>query len=105
MKRSEKNAAQNNIRVIAISNPKTQLLDIYIDRYGRREYVVSREYRPVLYRTLRSGIRLNDLRRKSLTAINKSCHKKTRKKNRGDVEIARINFLLRVIDEYLQYAA
>lgn len=105
MKKSYKNAAQNNIRVFAVVNSKTQLLDIYLDLYGQREYVVSREYSPALYQTLRSGIRLGDLHRKSQTAINKSCHKKTRRKNRGDVEIARINFLLRVIDEYLQDAA
>lgn len=72
------------VRVVAINNDKVySKFDIYLEFSGRREWLMIHRHNGILFKILQHGISLGELRRL---------------KGR---EQGRVQYLLRVIDEYL----
>ena len=77
--------ADNRIRVIAVNNYKVESrFDIYLEFSGQREWLMMHRHNGFLYRLLHDSISLSELRRL---------------KGR---EQRQIQYLLKVIDEYLE---
>ena len=74
------------IRVFAVNNYKVRSrFDIYLEFSGQREWLMSHRHNGYLFKLLERGISLGDLRRFG-----------------GRREQSRVQYLLRVIDEYLE---
>ena len=55
---------ERNVRLTAASHKATNSMNIYLDISGHREYLMYHRFTPQLYRLLKNGIALEEIRRK-----------------------------------------
>lgn len=84
----------NNVRIFATSRFERDGINLYIDFSGQREYLMRYRFSRVLYKHLKRGVQLEELRALSHE------HYETRD---NQAMVHSLKHIIRVADEFIEY--